>query len=95
MDNIIERPWRSITYEEVYLKAYANGREARVGIGAWRAFYNHRRPPHQAMNKQDAHGSLARWHEIEAATKTVDMPLRLNNASALPTRQQQKQPELA
>ena len=35
MDNIfIERLWRSIKYEEVHLKAYADGREARAGIGA-------------------------------------------------------------
>ena len=34
MDNIfIERLWRSIKYEEVHLKAYADGREARAGIG--------------------------------------------------------------
>ena len=39
MDNIfIERLWRSIKYEEVHLKAYANGREARDGIGMWRDF---------------------------------------------------------
>ena len=49
MDNIfIERLWRPIKYEEVHLKAYADGREARAGIGAWMAFYNERRP-HQAM----------------------------------------------
>ena len=41
MDNIfIERLWRSIKYEEVHLKAYADGREARDGIGAWMTFYN-------------------------------------------------------
>lgn len=52
MDNIfIERLWRSIKYEEVHLKAYADGREARDGIGSWMTFYNHRRP-HQAMNNQ-------------------------------------------
>ena len=52
MDNIfIERLWRSIKYEEVHLKAYADGREARDGIGRWMDFYNHRRP-HQAMNNQ-------------------------------------------
>ena len=52
MDNIfIERLWRSIKYEEVHLKAYADGREARDGIGSWMTFYNLRRP-HQAMNNQ-------------------------------------------
>jgi len=39
MDNIfIERLWRSIKYEEVHLKAYADGREARDGIGSWIIF---------------------------------------------------------
>src|SRR5262249_31291157 len=49
MDNVfIERLWRSIKYEEVYLKCYADGWEARVGIGSWITFYNSRRP-HQAL----------------------------------------------
>jgi Integrase core domain len=40
MDNIfIERLWRSIKYEEVHPKAYADGREARAGIGAWMALF--------------------------------------------------------
>jgi putative transposase len=52
MDNIfIERLWRSIKYEEIHLKAYADGREARAGISQWIEFYNHRRP-HQAMDNQ-------------------------------------------
>jgi len=97
MDNIfIERLWRSIKYEEVHLKAYADGREARDGIGSWMNFYNHRRP-HQAMNDQFP---MAVWcagtGRIEAA-RTVDMPLRLDNANALPTypQQTQKQQEAA
>ena len=40
--------WRSIKYEEVYLKAYQDGREARVGIGNYSRFYNTERP-HQAL----------------------------------------------
>ena len=49
MDNVfVERLWRSIKYEEVYLKAYQNGTEARKGIGAYLAFYNQERP-HQTM----------------------------------------------
>ena len=92
MDNIfIERLWRSIKYEEVHLKAYADGREARAGIGSWMTFYNFRRP-HQAMNNQMP---MAVWRagmdKIEAAAKAVDMPLRLDNANALPTYPQQKQ----
>ncbi len=48
-DNLfIERLWRTIKYEEVYLKAYQNGRDARVGIGDYFHFYNTERP-HQAL----------------------------------------------
>jgi putative transposase len=96
MDNIfIERLWRSIKYEEVHLKAYADGREARAGIGAWMTFYNERRP-HQAMDYQMP---MAVWRagieEIEAAARAVDMPLRLDNARALPTCPQQQQKQQA
>ena len=40
-DNVfIERFWRSLKYDEVYLKAYASGTEARISIGRYIAFYN-------------------------------------------------------
>jgi putative transposase len=49
MDNVfIERLWRSLKYEDVYLKGYADGIEARAGIGEWIAFYNEQRL-HQAL----------------------------------------------
>ena len=49
LDNIfVERLWRSVKYEEVYLKAYQTGTEARTGIGAYLDFYNRERP-HQAL----------------------------------------------
>ena len=48
-DNLfIERLWRSVKYEEVYLKAYQDGREARTSIGNYFRFYNTERP-HQAL----------------------------------------------
>ena len=48
-DNIlVERLWRTVKYEEVYLKAYVNGLEARNGLREYFRFYNHRRP-HQAL----------------------------------------------
>lgn len=41
MDNVfVERLWRSLKYEEIYLKAYDTVREARAGIRAWIEFYN-------------------------------------------------------
>jgi putative transposase len=49
-DNIfVERLWRSLKYEEVYLKAYRSVTEARRGIAAYLNFYNHERL-HQALN---------------------------------------------
>ena len=44
----MERLWRSIKYEEVYLKAYQTVAEARTGINAYLEFYNRQRP-HQAL----------------------------------------------
>ena len=48
-DNIfVERLWRTVKYEEVYLKAYANSSQARRELGAYFRFYNDQRP-HQAL----------------------------------------------
>ena len=44
MDNVfIERLWRSLKHEDIYLKGYADGGEARAGIAAWMEFHNHGR----------------------------------------------------
>ena len=49
-DNLfIERLWRTVKYEEVYLKAYQSGKDARIGIGDYLRFYNTARP-HQALS---------------------------------------------
>lgn len=49
LDNIfIERLWRSLKYEEVYLRDYTRVPEAQAGISAWFRFYNHERP-HQSL----------------------------------------------
>ena len=48
-DNLfIERLWRTIKYEEVYLKAYQDGREARISLGGYFRFYNTERL-HQSL----------------------------------------------
>ncbi len=48
-DNIfLERLWRSLKYEEVYLKGYQRVPEARTGIGIYLGFYNNERP-YQAL----------------------------------------------
>ena len=50
LDNIfIERLWRSLKYEEVYLKDYASVAEAQAGIAGYFRFYNHERL-HQSLD---------------------------------------------
>jgi putative transposase len=52
LDNIfIERLWRSLKYEEVYIKAHDSVAEARRRLGEWLAFYNDVRP-HQSLEYQ-------------------------------------------
>ncbi|WP_199823815.1 IS3 family transposase [Labrenzia sp. OB1] len=51
-DNVfVERLWRSIKYEEVYLHAYKTVSEARAGISRYLTFYNSRRP-HSSLDRQ-------------------------------------------
>ena len=85
LDNVfVERLWRSLKYEEVHLKAYANGLEARIGIGQWFRFYNDSRP-HQALGYKTPAASWA------AKVSPVDLPLRLDDAGASPTTPQGQQ----
>lgn len=52
LDNIfIERLWRTLKYECVYLHAWETGSQARAGVRQWMEFYNHRRP-HKALGGQ-------------------------------------------
>ena len=45
MDNVfIERLWKSVKYEDIYLRAYDSVSEARTSIGRYFNFYNGRRP---------------------------------------------------
>src|ERR1019366_6078142 len=91
MDNIfIERLWRSIKYEEVHLKAYADGREAREGIGGWIEFYNHRRPHQEMGNQRPMAGGREGRKTPDGRAEAVDMTLRLDNARALTTNPQQQ-----
>jgi putative transposase len=83
MDNIfIERLWRSLKYEAVYLHELTDGFVARRVIGEWLDFYNTERP-HSALDGQtpaEAYG--ARW--------PMDM---MDKAHALPTSPQAQQPQ--
>jgi putative transposase len=87
MDNVfIERLWRSLKYEDLYLKGYADGREAKEGLASWMDFYNHTRL-HQALGYRTP---MAVWRDGMTAMDMMD------NATALPTSPQQvKQQSLA
>ena len=51
-DNVfVERLWRTIKYEEVYLHAYASVPEARAALARYLTFYNSRRP-HSSLDRQ-------------------------------------------
>jgi len=64
MDNIfVERLWRSLKHEEVYLNAYASVAEAKAGIGSWLGFYNEERQ-HQSLGyrkPRQAYEAECRW----------------------------------
>jgi len=83
LDNIFcERLWRSLKYEDIYLRAYETTKEARAGIGQWFTFYNNERP-HQSLKYQ----TPKQFFETTRACAYVD------NARALPTSTQEQQPQ--
>lgn len=56
LDNVfIERLWRSVKYEEVYLKAYDSVAHAKRSLGRYFTFYNKRRR-HQSLDRQTPNG---------------------------------------
>jgi putative transposase len=64
---MIERLWRSLKYECVYLNAFETGSEARNGIGAWISYYNEKRPhsSHGLLTPDEAHDN--RHRNLKAA----------------------------
>ena len=79
LDNVfIERLWRSVKYEEVYLRDYANGLEAQCGLDRYFRFYNTERR-HQSLGKRtpyevhfDAQVAAEVYrHQQEVSTLTV------------------------
>ncbi len=72
LDNIfIERLWRSLKYEEVYLKAYEDIKEARASIADWFRFYNFERP-HQAL------GYSTPWEVYQTTRERENMEIGLD-----------------
>ena len=52
LDNVfVERLWRTVKYEDLYLKDYADGWKLQGGLEKYFQFYNHERP-HQALDYQ-------------------------------------------
>jgi putative transposase len=89
LDNIfIERLWRSLKYEEVFIKAYDTVAAARHGIGGWLRFYNDERP-HQALS----YSTPREMFEAAAYVYVDNAAASLRSAHALPTYTQAQQQE--
>jgi putative transposase len=86
LDNIfIERLWRSLEYEEVFIKAYNSVAEARRSIGAWVAFYNNER-------KHQSHGYRTP-SEIYAGAEACGYVDKAALLTTYPQEKQQKKKE--
>jgi putative transposase len=67
MDNVfIERLWRSLKYECVYLNNFENGRQAKVLIGNWMIHYNRERP-HSSFDGQTLHEVYVKIKNLNGA----------------------------
>lgn len=69
IDNrMIERLWRSLKYECVYLHAFERGSEAKAGIGKWLAYYNADRPhsTHGILTPNEAYESNTEPNRLAA-----------------------------
>ena len=85
MDNVfIERLWRSLKYECVYLHAFESGHDASRRIGNWIKFYNQERP-HSTFNGQTPNEV---YNPAEGSCGYMD-----NLAPKSPTSPQLKQPQ--
>jgi putative transposase len=61
IDNVfVERLWRSLKYECVYLNAFDSVRDAQAGIGTWMDYYNRERP-HSSLDEQTPAEAYERW----------------------------------
>jgi putative transposase len=92
LDNrFIERLWRSVKYEDVYLRDYGDGLDAGRGLGQWFLEYNEQRP-HMALDHAtpaewywsagDYGGKPASWEALRAGPK----PKRVERCVVVPAR---------
>jgi putative transposase len=89
LDNIfIERLWRSLKYEDVFIKAYGSVAEARQGIGGWLSFYNDERP-HQALGYRTPRSVFA--GEAREHVDNICTPLRAATALSTCSRAQHQE----
>lgn len=69
-DIFVERLWRSLKYECVYLHAWETGSEAKAGVRKWIDFYNHKRP-HSALGGKPP--AVIYWQRNEATQPDQQM----------------------
>jgi putative transposase len=89
-DNVfVERLWRSVKYEEVYLRAYASVAEARHSLGHYFTFYNTRRP-HQGVDGRTPirltsprYSSRLRHKQWQKLHLQTGKPVQTNGASSV------------
>src|SRR4051794_26394115 len=84
LDNIfIERLWRSLKYEEVFIKAYGSVMEARRGIGGWLSFYRVRPSTRSVAPSNKAPASLVMAPPSNEATTARPSARAKSNSSGL------------
>jgi putative transposase len=79
-NRMIERLWRSLKYECVYLNAFETGSEMRTGISEWLTYYNSERPhsTHGILTPYEAYANKNRTNEISSLNETL---IHLNKAA--------------
>jgi putative transposase len=79
IDNIfVERLWRSLKYEEVYLKEYETVQEAKIGIKTYFDYYNNERPHHSLDKKTPAEVYFKGLLELADLSKNRGIKTGLN-----------------
>jgi putative transposase len=81
-DNIlVERLWRTVKYEEVYLKEYSSGHELIESLGNYLEYYNNRRP-HQSLDYQAPAEVYWQKEDSLCSAQATPSPLKANEITA-------------